>query len=191
MEKAIEEKLHLILMDIMLPGMDGREATRRIRSNQETKDIPILVVTALTKEAAEALHNWLEQESAAVDADVSLLGDWNAPPDDTAWKPLDELEQQGKAKFQSINDKTNISHLMYKNMQDIGSRLDLGAISMAAFDELYKPPAPVQWKSLDKLLATNSKAKQIRNYIKQVREKISDHLLVVVRFYIDEQSPAS
>ncbi len=47
-EKAIEEKPHLILMDIMLPGIDGREATRRIRSNQETKEIPILAVTAIT-----------------------------------------------------------------------------------------------------------------------------------------------
>ena len=80
--------------------------------------------------------------------------------------------------------------MRYKNKQDIESRLDLGAMSMAAFDELYKPPAPVSWKSLDKLLTTSPKAKQIRKYIKQVREKISDHLPVVVRFYIDEQSPA-
>ncbi len=48
-EKAIEEKPHLILMDIRMPGMDGREATRMIRYNPETQDIPILAATVLHK----------------------------------------------------------------------------------------------------------------------------------------------
>jgi two-component system cell cycle response regulator DivK len=36
----------LILMDIQLPGIDGYEATRRIKANPETKNIPIIVVTS-------------------------------------------------------------------------------------------------------------------------------------------------
>jgi CheY-like chemotaxis protein len=50
-EKAIAEQPNLILMDIMMPGMDGWEATRALRSNMVTKDIPILAATALFRDA--------------------------------------------------------------------------------------------------------------------------------------------
>ncbi len=46
-KKAMEEVPNLILMDIMMPVMDGRDATRIIRSSPETQNIPILVSTAL------------------------------------------------------------------------------------------------------------------------------------------------
>ena len=36
----------LILLDIMLGNMDGRELCKTIRSNDETKDIPIIMVSA-------------------------------------------------------------------------------------------------------------------------------------------------
>jgi len=50
-EKALVEKPHLILMDIMMPGMDGWEAARKVRANPETRDIPILAATALFRDS--------------------------------------------------------------------------------------------------------------------------------------------
>jgi len=40
------ERPDLILMDIQLPGLDGYEATKKIRAMEETKDIPIIAITS-------------------------------------------------------------------------------------------------------------------------------------------------
>lgn len=50
-EKALSEKPQLIIMDIMMPGMDGWAAAREMRANAETKDIPILAATALFRDS--------------------------------------------------------------------------------------------------------------------------------------------
>ena len=44
--RALAEHPDLILMDVSLPKMDGWEATRRIKGDPQTSEIPIIAVTA-------------------------------------------------------------------------------------------------------------------------------------------------
>lgn len=46
LEFARAERPHLILMDISIPVVDGWEVTRRLKAGRETRDIPILALTA-------------------------------------------------------------------------------------------------------------------------------------------------
>jgi CheY-like chemotaxis protein len=44
----------LILLDIMMPGIDGFEVCRRIKENPDTKEIPIVMLTAKKSAADQA-----------------------------------------------------------------------------------------------------------------------------------------
>jgi two-component system, cell cycle response regulator DivK len=44
--KAVAEKPDLILMDLDLPVLDGWEASRQLKSNPQTRHIPIIALTA-------------------------------------------------------------------------------------------------------------------------------------------------
>ena len=46
-QKARKEKPHLILLDIMMPKMDGTEVAMTLRQDEATKHIPIFFITAL------------------------------------------------------------------------------------------------------------------------------------------------
>lgn len=45
-DMALAEKPDLIIMDILMPVMDGLSATRWLKAEARTKDIPIIMVTA-------------------------------------------------------------------------------------------------------------------------------------------------
>lgn len=47
-ETAIRDQPDIILLDVMMPGMDGYEVCRRLKSNVATRHIPIVMFTALT-----------------------------------------------------------------------------------------------------------------------------------------------
>ena len=47
---ASDEKPDLILMDMSLPGIDGYEASRRLKAAEATRGIPIIALTAFATE---------------------------------------------------------------------------------------------------------------------------------------------
>jgi two-component system cell cycle response regulator len=47
LRKVEEEKPDIILLDVMMPGMDGFEVCQRIKSNPATAHLPVIMVTAL------------------------------------------------------------------------------------------------------------------------------------------------
>jgi CheY-like chemotaxis protein len=61
---AFAEPPDVIVMDLALPGMDGSEATRRLKADARTKDVPVVVVTG---------NAVPERLQAAVDAGANVV----------------------------------------------------------------------------------------------------------------------
>ena len=76
-EKAVQIKPDVILLDVMMPGMNGFEVCRRIRSEEQLAEIPILFLTAL-------------------DDRQSLLNGLEAGADEFISKPFDRFELRAR-----------------------------------------------------------------------------------------------
>jgi DNA-binding response OmpR family regulator len=51
LDKIKNEVPDLVLLDLMMPGINGFETCRRIRENEKTKKLPVLIITALRSES--------------------------------------------------------------------------------------------------------------------------------------------
>lgn len=51
LEKIKKEQPDLVLLDLMMPGMNGFETCRHIRASEATRKIPVLIITALRSES--------------------------------------------------------------------------------------------------------------------------------------------
>jgi CheY-like chemotaxis protein len=78
-EMALAEKPSLIIMDLSLPNVDGWEATRRLKANEQTHHIPVVALSA---------HAMVGDRETALDAGC----------DDYDTKPVE---------FQRLLDKIN------------------------------------------------------------------------------------
>lgn len=53
-QKAKEIKPNLIIMDVVMPGLNGFQATRKITKGAETKTIPVVIVSSKNMESDRA-----------------------------------------------------------------------------------------------------------------------------------------
>ncbi|MCJ8271307.1 MAG: diguanylate cyclase [Psychrosphaera sp.] len=53
--RALQHDVDLILLDIMLPDMDGFEVCKRLKANEKTRNVPIIFITSRTQSTDEEL----------------------------------------------------------------------------------------------------------------------------------------
>ena len=56
-EKAVEHRPDLILLDLTMPRLDGLETCRQLRAKEQTRTIPVIII-ANRYEAAAVQHGW-------------------------------------------------------------------------------------------------------------------------------------
>jgi adenylate cyclase len=115
LEMARTQMPDLILLDIMMPGMDGYEVMRRLRKDPATTDIPVIFLTALTSP---------EEEQHGLDLGaVDYITKPISPPIVLA-RVHTHLERSANARrLQSLSDKLGryLAPQVYKSLFD-GSR---------------------------------------------------------------------
>lgn len=52
-----KELLDLVVLDIMMPGVDGWEVLKRIRNDPDTEELPVILVTAKTQDS-DVIRGW-------------------------------------------------------------------------------------------------------------------------------------
>ena len=94
LELAVKQKPDLILLDIMMPGMDGYEVCKRLKADPETKEIPVIFITART-----------DTESIVKGFDVGGI--------DYVTKPLNIQELQARVRTQLSLKKLHDENAAY------------------------------------------------------------------------------
>jgi signal transduction histidine kinase len=165
---------HLILLDVMMPGISGFEVCQKLKQDEKTKSIPIIMVTALS----EKEHRLKAMESGA---------------DDFLSKPVESTEVVVRVKsllrIKSYYDEiaNNYKEISEKNEKLLElEKLKDSLIHMIVHD-LRNPLCVVfgnlEMMSLDKAKFTQNHAKQIETCIDYCQEIIEmvDSLLDIYK----------
>ena len=140
----------LILMDVMMPGMDGFDVCRRIRSNPKLAEVPIIMLTALDDRA-------------------SLLTGIESGADDFLSKPVDRHELKARVRTITRLNRYHILMQQRENLSEMAERL------IAAQEEERQRISRELHDDLGQALTTHLLSlRDLQNNIPDSKEALSD-----------------
>lgn len=168
LEKVKEKAPDVILLDIMMPLMDGFEVARQLKGKEETKSIPIVMVTALSE---------VEDRIKALEAGAN----------DFLTKPVDIAELRATVSSQ-MQVKAYHDHM--KNYQkeleaEVAKRTKqlveaLEKIKIASLDTIYRLSRAAEYKDED----TGAHIKRMSHFSVAVAKqmKLDDHTIETILY---------
>ncbi|MBB5518878.1 PleD family two-component system response regulator [Amphiplicatus metriothermophilus] len=116
-QKARADQPDIILLDVMMPGMDGFEACRLLKKDPETAHIPVVMVTALDQQA-------------------DRVAGLEAGADDFLTKPVEDVALFARVRSLSrLKMMTDELRMRYATSKGLGVVPDIDLDSMATTDE--------------------------------------------------------
>ncbi len=145
-------KPDLILLDVMMPGIDGYEVCRRLKANEQTKNIPIIFLTALADEGNETKG----LELGAVDYVTKPI----SPPIVKERVKNHLLLKIARERLE--NQNIILEEKVIERTQELALTQDVTIFSMAVVAE-YRDPE------------TGGHIKRTQNYVKALAQELQKH----------------
>ena len=116
----LRERFAVIVLDVLMPGIDGYETATLVRSREQSRDTPIIFLTAINKEDGHLLRGY---DSGAVDF---------------VFKPFDPTVVRSKVSvFVNLHEKTlEIEHASAMQQRLLKEKLEAQAQSLEALNAL-------------------------------------------------------